>query len=283
MRVKRFPNNPIVQPGESIGSNINGPSLIRAPGWLEKPLGKYYLYFAHHRGRCIRLAYADSLNGLWSIYEPGTLRLDQTHFQEHIASPDVHVDHENHRFLMYFHGVLPGKGQFSSIATSSDGIHFTARPEILGQCYFRVFKWKEYTYALAQPGIFYRSRDGLSDFQEGPTLFTKNIRHTALKLDEDILSVFYSNIGDAPERILLSTIELTPDWMTWSVSEPQEVLEPELDYEGADLPIEPSVEDWAPNRVRQLRDPAVFQEGGRTYLLYSIAGERGIAMAEFQG
>jgi hypothetical protein len=32
--------------------------------------------------------------------------------------------------------------------------------------------------------------------------------------------------------------------------------------------------------VRELRDPAVFTEAGRSYLLYSIAGEAGIAAAE---
>ena len=42
-------------------SNINGPSLVRVPEWVENPLGKYYLYFAHHRGAYIRLAYADAL------------------------------------------------------------------------------------------------------------------------------------------------------------------------------------------------------------------------------
>ena len=30
--------------------NINGPSVISVPDWVENPLGKYYLYFAHHRG-----------------------------------------------------------------------------------------------------------------------------------------------------------------------------------------------------------------------------------------
>jgi hypothetical protein len=39
---------------------------------------------------------------------------------------------------------------------------------------------------------------------------------------------------------------------------------------------------WAPERVRQLRDPCVYRdaESGRDYLLYSVAGEAGIAMAE---
>jgi hypothetical protein len=32
--------------------------------------------------------------------------------------------------------------------------------------------------------------------------------------------------------------------------------------------------------VNQLRDPAIFEEDGRTYLLYAVAGESGIAIAE---
>lgn len=61
----RCPSNPIIRPemDRSIGGNINGPSLIRAPYWLPNRLGKYYLYFAHHRGTYIRLAYADHLAG----------------------------------------------------------------------------------------------------------------------------------------------------------------------------------------------------------------------------
>ena len=50
MQIKRLSANPIVTPAldESIGANINGPSLLRVPEWLPNPLGRYYLYFAHH-------------------------------------------------------------------------------------------------------------------------------------------------------------------------------------------------------------------------------------------
>ena len=49
-RVLRFLENPIIhaQLDDQIGTNINGPSLIRVPGWVSEPLGRYYLYFAHH-------------------------------------------------------------------------------------------------------------------------------------------------------------------------------------------------------------------------------------------
>jgi hypothetical protein len=180
---------------------------------------------------------------------------------------------------MYYHGVTE-KGQKSKVALSKDGIRFAARPGILGESYFRAFRWGGYWYALGMPGIFYRSKDGLSGFEQGPTLFTEDMRHSALKLDGSTLSVFYSNVGDRPERILLATVDLKPDWMTWRASEPAVVLEPETGYEGAHLPAEPSIRGWAPERVRQLRDPAIYRERGRTYLLYSVAGEHGIAIAE---
>ena len=33
--------------------NVNGPSLIAVPSWVDHPLGRYHLYFAHHEGRSI--------------------------------------------------------------------------------------------------------------------------------------------------------------------------------------------------------------------------------------
>lgn len=282
MRVERLPNNPIIRPhmDSRMGANINGPSLVRTPDWLPNPLGKYYLYFGHHQGEYIRLAYADRLSGTWTTYEPGVLHLNDAYTTGHLASPDVHVDDGNREIRMYYHGPVPGRGQQSKVALSADGIHFSARPEDLGNSYFRVFKWQSATYALGMPGIFYRSQDGLTDFRQGPVLFSEDQRHTALKLDGNTLTVFYSNAHDCPERILLSRVELTPEWMNWRASEAEVVLEPETDYEGADLPVQPSRRGWSPERVRQLRDPGIYREGADTYLLYSVAGESGIAIAK---
>ena len=282
MKIERFPNNPIIRPDMKarIGSNINGPSLIRTPEWLPNRLGRYYLYFAHHQGKFIRLAYADRLEGPWEIYEPGTLHVKDSFCINHVASPDVHADDEARRIRMYYHGQTESGRQETHVALSDDGISFHPSPERLGLPYFRVFRWNCYHYALGMPGRLYRSKDGLTDFEGGPVLFSPNMRHSALKLDGTTLKVFYSDVGDAPERILLSTIELTPDWTNWRESEPATVLEPELEYEGADLPIEPSVRGWAPERVRQLHDPAIFRDNGETYLLYSVAGEYGLAIAQ---
>src|SRR5262249_25814390 len=304
MRIERLAHQPMIRPhmDNRMGDNINGPSLIRVPGWIARPLGRYYLYFAHHDGRYIRLAYSDDLFGPWTTYRDGVLPLPVARFAGHVASPDVHVDHAQQRIRMYYHGAdtpsTGGRGavklaplrprsggegeQATRVALSEDGLHFTALPGLLGRPYFRVFQWDGYHYALAMPGVVYRSRDGLTAFEEGPTLFTGDMRHSALKMDGQILSVFYTNAGDCPERILLSTIGLTPDWHTWGASEAVVVLEPELAYEGGHLPRVPSKRGLVMEPVCQLRDPAIFGEDGRTYVLYAVAGEQGIAIAELK-
>src|SRR5947209_2436330 len=142
-RVRRLPQNPIVHPGldARIGTNVNGPSVIRVPEWLPHPLGRYYCYSAHHEGAFIRLAYADRIAGPWTVYTPGVLDLADSFFDEHIASPDVHVDHDARRIRMYYHGArLPDPPyQFTRAALSADGLSFIARPEILGVSYWRGF------------------------------------------------------------------------------------------------------------------------------------------------
>ena len=314
--VERLGDGPIVSPSShpSIGVNIQGPSLVRVPEWVEAPLGRYYLYFADHKGRYIRLAYADRLEGPWTVHVPGALHLEQTPFPEkplevpadrlktaeagqrasgrrmphsvafemttpHIASPDVHIDDDHRRFVMYYHG-LEGVGrQVSRVAVSADGLAFESGEEILGRTYMRVFDHRGMTHALAMPGQFYRSADPLGGFEEGPLLFNADMRHSAVLLREDMLHVFWTQVGHAPERILLSTIDLHDDWNEWKESEPVEVLRPERPWEGADEPLTPSVRSVAYGMVNQLRDPAIYVEGDEVYLLYAVAGESGIAIA----
>ena len=298
MQIRRLPHNLIITPAHDprIGQNINGPSLIRAPEWLPNRLGNYYLYFGHHQGEYIRLAYADRLAGPWTVYSPGTLPLEETPCFGHIASPDVHIDEANRRLVLYYHGPALRKGQLAAdpltrrypavnnqrtfVAFSDDGIHFASNREMLGPSYFRVFRYGEWSYALGMPGIFFRSRDGITGFENGPVLFSQDQRHTAVLVEGETLYVFYTQAGDCPEQILCATVDLRADWQEWQASEPVSVILPEMDYEGADLPLQPSQRGAIHERARQLRDPAIFQEDGRTWLLYSVAGESGIALAE---
>jgi hypothetical protein len=285
VKIQRISGNPIIHPAlePGPGDNINGPSLIEAPDWIDNAPGRYLLYFAHHNGGYIRLAYSDDLDGEWQIYRNGVLPLADSHFKGHIASPDVHVDHAQRRIRMYFHGsdepTDADVPQHTRVALSSDGIHFTAQPEILGNSYLRAFEHDNYTYAIAMPGVIYRSQDGLTNFETGPTLFTEHMRHCAVHKHNNTLSVFYTNAGDCPESILLSSIDLTDDWMRWTHTTPLHVASPEQHYEGSDMPLVPSVRGMASEPVNELRDPAIFEQHGQLWLLYAVAGEQGIALA----
>ena len=289
-QVDRLANNPIITPDldDSLGGNINGPSLVRVPRWVSHPLGAYYLYFAHHSGKFIRMAYADRLDGPWRIYKPGVLRLEQSWCRGHIASPDVHIDEENRRFLMFYHGVplQPGKvPQATKLALSADGLHFEAMPETLGRAYWRSFRWRDMYYGITMSGRLYRSRRWTGPYEEGPNLFRDlgvRQRHMAVKLDGDRLYLFFSIKEDAPEHIVVTSIALTDNWLDWKADSYESVLKPETVYEGADLPLLPSKSGAVHTRVRQLRDPGIFEEDGRTYLLYAIAGESGIAIARIK-
>lgn len=284
---RRFPENPIIRPKmpDLDGKNINGPSLVRMPDWLPDRLGKYYLYFAHHLGTHIRLATADDLGGPWTLYPGGVLQLSDTACSGHVASPDVHIDEEKREILMYFHGPYPDRySQRTFVATSKDGLHFTAQTRSLGPSYFRVFRRGDFYYTITKhggAGTLFRSADPTAPFEPGPPLIPR-MRHAAVRIDGDTLWVFYSRTGDAPEQILASRIDMRPEWTQWRASDPELVLQPEMAYEGADLPIAPSVMGPSFKPVRQLRDPAIFEESGKTYLLYSVAGERGIAIAELR-
>jgi len=272
---------------DRMGENVNGPSLIRVPDWVAARLARYYLYFAHHDGHYIRLAYADHLDGPWKVHTPGVLPLKDAGFAGHIASPDVHVDHAERRIRMYFHGSdqpsAPGRGpQYSRVAISGDGLHFKCAGENLGAPYFRVFAWAGWHYAIAMPGIVYRSRDGLGAFERGLTWSTPNMRHTALALDGRTLMVYFTMVGECPERIQRGRIDLGRDWHEWVLENVEDVLAPERDYEGASAPRVPSARGLVEGPAYQLRDPAVYREGERTWLLYSVAGEAGIALAELR-
>ena len=318
VRVER--RGPIITPDTdpSIGRNIQGPSLVRVPDWVPNRLGRYYLYFADHKGAYIRLAYSDELEGPWTVHRPGALKLTDTPFPHqppafteqqmadyrtaakaagldleqfpdlakemttpHVASPDVHIDEARRRFVMYYHGLEDFARQVTRVATSTDGINFVSGQAILGRTYWRAFNHEGTTYALTMPGVFYRSADPLNGFEQGPTLFNPDMRHSAVFRRGDTLFVVWTQVGsDPPERLLLSTIDISRPWQEWTASEPVEILRPEKSWEGANLPLTRSVRSFAPGPVNQLRDPAIYEEDGRVYLLYSIAGESGIALAE---
>lgn len=290
---ERFETNPLLAVGGGVGleENVNGPSLIRVPEWVEDPLGPVYLYFAHHQGETIRLAYADRPRGPYHVHPPGALHLGDSffptsrpanapaYFYAHIASPDVHVVPELEEIRMYFHGWHADGRQLTRVATSHDGIDFTVHEELLGPSYFRVFRHADAWYALAMPGLILRSDDGLSNFVPGPTLFNPNMRHSALLKRDGKLHVFYTQAGDEPESILHAAIDLDGDWRDWREGETQRIAVPTHEWEGAREPLVASKRGAILKRVHQLRDPAIFVDGGDVLMFYAGGGEHAIGGA----
>jgi len=230
--------------------------------------------------------------------------------RNHIASPDVHLDDENKLIVMYFHGPTSfdgeNAGQKSFITTSRLGLDFSGdiRPAMLGNSYFRVFQYGDKLYSISNGGKIHRALD-LSDPGTPPDGFDMSgdlwdnvgnpfegdlrkvghqgrLRHSAVRLVGNTLQVFYSRIGDSPERIMLSTIDLSAgDVDLWKPTfPPEEILHAELGWEGSDLQIKPSKSGYAPQMVNQLRDPCLFEDNdGSLYLFYSGGGENAIGVA----
>lgn len=330
----------LIEEAERYGyKNVNGPSLIRVPDWLENPLGKYYLYFAHHKGEFLRLAYADTLTGPWKMYGEAIMPIAESGFtldesppqapveslktlkkytsisefmafyqigskavaayksrikagqksaattKAHVASPEIFIDEKNKKIRLYFHGLQEGSVQMSRVALSDDGLNFKALPEIISAPYLRVFEHKDKYYGFAMPGFLYESKDGLTNFKcRTRWIFDTDVRHSGLWKNGDDLYVFYTKVGDAPERILYTKIDLSSsDWLDWIAADSKELLRPMLDWEGANQELKPSIRGEAGIAVNQLRDPDIFEdEDGKLYLIYAGAGEQALGIAEIK-
>ena len=183
--VTRLTDGPLIaglEPGAL--ANINGPSLLRMPDWVLGRRGAYHLYFAHHKGKSIRLAYADDLAGPWRMHPDPVLHVADSHFEPedpafdaslpppewaaglkgdylyaHVASPDVHVDADNRRLVMYFHGLLANGDQRTRIAFSDDGLLFAVRGPLIGPPYIRATRMDGWIYLAMWGGLPARARE----------------------------------------------------------------------------------------------------------------------------
>ncbi len=328
--VKRLSGNPIISekmlPGED-GGSINGPSLIRVPAWVTNPRGKYYLYFAHHAGKYIRMAYANRLEGPWRVNDRGAVRLEnQNTLTRHLASPEAVVDEENKKIVLFYHGHPttfkkrdktkavgesdPEAGQKTAAAVSPDGLQFHPTGVIVGPAYLRVFRHGGQWYGMAGRGNLLRSPELGKAFESvssvvgadiedlvdparlgepgarsgqpknGPDRYS--IRHVGVDTDGSRMWVYFSCVGHQPERILATSVSMTGDPARWKARGVVEVLRPETDWEGAGLPLAYSKGGRSRAWERGLRDPAIFRDSGKVYLLYASAGEHGIGIAQVE-
>jgi|TARA_B110000285_G_C15120839_1_gene617034 hypothetical protein len=79
-------------------------------------------------------------------------------------------------------------------------------------------------------------------------------------VENNILYVFFSRVGNSPERIVYTAVDLNPDdWKEWKSGPVYELLSPEMKWEGSKLPITPSLKGEIAYPVNQLRDPYIYK------------------------
>ena len=312
-------------------TNINGPSLIKVPQWL-KDEGRiidkdanYYLYFAHHRGGYIRLAWANKIEGPYHLFDKrqttgkrGVFDLgksnklfltEQAYLVNHVASPEVLIDDQRRMIKLFFHAPYVSgnkKGGKTFMAISEDGLDFNQiatdpthylgiHPIPLEGTYLRIFNFNEQIFAISRGGHLFRAKNKpemynsmIDSWEMRPTPIipynkkSPYMRHAAVLLCSNELWIFYSRIGDKPERILLSRVKVDTDWLRWKASlPPQEVLRPEMKWEGVDYKIKSSKKGVSV-KEQALRDPFIYVEDGNFYMLYSGSGEEAIGLAQLE-
>lgn len=301
--------------------SICGPSMIRVPDWVEKPLGRYYLYFAHHNGRHIRVAYADEPEGPWTLHPPGVAPLASIPLlRRHIASPEAVIDSENRRIILFVHG-RPAKASVSDEGDgdgpqvtvpldSTDGLDFQMRKILSGPAYLRLFFRRGRWFAVNGRGDLFVGDQLLQPFRpvksligasvldaidplllgepgapthrpaKGPDRYA--VRHSGLDLIGDTLLIYFTCVGHRPERIFATAVDLRPPPEQWIAGGATEVLRPETEWEGAKLPLAYSKGGRSRVWENALRDPAIFRENGRVWLVYSTAGEHGLGMVRLR-
>lgn len=258
----------VITPEDCGWDNINGPCVYRR---LDN---QYIIYFANHSGTTIKAAYYDPVD--LSISDPwDCLRIKNTPCTGHIASPDVYMDTDGQLIMLYHGGFRSGQHTFKAIS-SDDGLTFKSDDStIICSFYARRFIFNNKEYIISKNGNIdcnlYRIING--EVKLIGSLIDK-CRHTSVYVMNDHLYIFYSKIGDAPEHIRYMKVD-----SNWNVISSNEIMRPSYDWEGA-AHIKVSSQPGKATNVHQLRDPYVFNHLGQLYLLYSYAGESGIAIAQ---
>ena len=164
------------------GDNIDGPSMIRIPNFVQNRANnnaRYYLYFGHHNGDYIRMAWSRDPDRGFTLFRAGSpvgnrgvLDNNNTNItnvgqgiqlrRNHLASPDAHVDIGNNRITLFFHHGGPYRfngndtnSQRTFVVQDRDGLNFRRgdiRPVQFGPSYFKVFRNRGRYFAVHNDG-----------------------------------------------------------------------------------------------------------------------------------
>ena len=105
-------------------------------------------------------------------------------------------------------------------------------------------------------------------------------RHTCVLVIKKVIYVFFSSVTDNPEHIKVGELIINEKNNACSITNIKSIIEPELYYEHHNSEFIKSDYGGTNNFVRQLRDPYVFNDDKDIYILYTVCGEKGIAIAK---
>jgi len=176
-------------------------SVFPAHKHFEKPLGKYYMYYAAHDAPAgICLAYADHFEGPWTEYESNPLiaREWEPHYKvSHVSSPEAIWIEKEAKLFVYFHG----ENNVTRFATSTDGICFEYGGEAVN---------------LSPHGIIESSYSRVAEF----SMPGKDSRYIMITMGND-RATFQTN----PIGIRMCYLSTSIDGRTWE-SDPKPLLTP---------------------------------------------------------
>jgi hypothetical protein len=195
---------------------------------------------------------------------------------------------------MYYHCPFNNKktSQSTFSSYSVDGLKFISNSDNIIHPYFRQFVYNNNIYGIAMKSICLnpelvkkgcKSISVIMKKENNTWIEIGNIlpwsRHTCILVKNEKIYIFYTLVGDNPEHILVAELFIdTKDRV--NIQNIKNIIKPELDYEHDNAPFIPSLYGPSHEAVRQLRDPYVFTDNNDTYILYSVCGEKGIALAK---
>lgn len=284
-----FPKPP---KGYLSNENINGPTVIKQNlKFLGYPVSFYILYFADHHGDYIKLAVSKTPTGpflrirFWGLHLVWSPLQDR---KNHSASPEVFEIGKRRYLLTHSPSRNLGK-QVTYVSRLYLGLICLRTKTTILPSYTRLFFRNGKTYAVTIGGEIFSvnptdwscSRIPLEKSMaltyESPDCPIM-IRHCHVVEHLGEFIMFFSRTGDAPERILASILNFDSAESA-VLGRPLTVLRPKENFEGANLPITPSKKGKAKTREHALRDPYVLLGEQETYLYYSVAGEKGVAVS----
>jgi len=147
-------------------------------------------------------------------------------------------------------------------------------------------------FSIAKRGgstVLCRGASLLGPWEQGQVLNegTRHVRHGDIHIRGNHLYVFFTVIGDSPERIVLGDIYMSQalDWKDWKLHLGPILFEPEYYHEHGSAELKMSEMGPAKGILRQLRDPHFLsdKESPKDYLngllFYTAQGEQGTAIA----